>query len=270
MEPEIVYLMYHELEIPGRLLCQAEPGYVRYILTAANFRKQMQSLKDANLRGVSVSEALTFPAKPSVAITFDDGCETDLLAAAPILKESGFGATFYVTSGVVGTRGYLSAPQLRELYGLGFEIGCHSMTHPYLPDLDDVRLHEEIVGAKKQLEQMLGRPVEHFSCPGGRYDQRVKDVAREAGYRTVATSRIHANSKSTDPFALGRVAVMRDTKPRIFLALCDGNRLWQLAIRDRLRHGAKRVLGNSFYDRLRATALRDHDTRPGGQKQESD
>ncbi|MGA9041783.1 MAG: polysaccharide deacetylase family protein [Terriglobales bacterium] len=257
MEPEIVYLMYHELEIPGRLLCQTEPGYVRYIVAAADFRAQMQSLKDANRQGVSVSEALTFPAKPSVTITFDDGSETDLLVAAPILKEFGFGATFYVTSGFVGTQGYLSAQQLRELNATGFEIGCHSKTHPYLPDLDDSRLREEVAGAKAELEQILGRPVEHFSCPGGRYDPRVRKVASEAGYRSVATSRIHANSKSTDVFALGRVAMMRGTDLRTFAALCQGRGLWQLALRDRLRRGAKRVLGNSFYDRVRATALRN-------------
>lgn len=257
MESEIVYLMYHELEIPGRPLCQTEAGYVRYILSAENFRLQMQSLKDSGRRGVSVGEALTFPAPPSVTITFDDGCETDLLIAAPILKEFGFGATFYITSGLVGTRGYLSGKQVCELGGMGFEIGCHSMTHAYLPDLDDVLLHEEIAGAKTKLEQFLGRPIEHFSCPGGRYDQRVKDVARAAGYRTVATSRIHANSKSTDPFALGRVAMMRDTKLKAFSSLCDGSGLWQLAMRDSIRQGAKRILGNSFYDRVRARALRD-------------
>ena len=54
MKSEIVYLMYHELEIPGRPLCQTEPGYVRYILQATGFRAQMQSLKNAGLRGVNV------------------------------------------------------------------------------------------------------------------------------------------------------------------------------------------------------------------------
>jgi peptidoglycan/xylan/chitin deacetylase (PgdA/CDA1 family) len=257
MESEIVYLMYHELELPGRPLCQTAAGYVRYILAATDFRAQMQSLKDAGLRGVSVCEALTFPSRPSVTVTFDDGCETDLLVAAPILKEFGFGATFYVTSGWVGGRGYLSSEQVRELGGMGFEIGCHSMTHAYLPDLDDVRLHEEIAGAKAQLEKTLGRSVEHFSCPGGRYDQRVKQVAREAGYRSVTTSQAHANSKSSDPFALARVAVMRDTGMETFKEWCHGRGLWQLAMRDSLRHVARRAFGNSFYDRVRAAALRN-------------
>src|SRR5208283_5086967 len=62
----------------------------------------------------------------------------------PILQQCDFAATFFITTGFLEKRGYLSKPQLRELSGLGFEIGCHSMTHPYLTDLDDQGLHREI------------------------------------------------------------------------------------------------------------------------------
>jgi len=51
----IVFLMYHELELPGRKLVQSEPGYVRYILQVDTFHKQMQSLKNSGVRGLSVS-----------------------------------------------------------------------------------------------------------------------------------------------------------------------------------------------------------------------
>ena len=36
-----VFLMYHEIELPGRPLCQSAPGYVRYILPLETFRSQM-------------------------------------------------------------------------------------------------------------------------------------------------------------------------------------------------------------------------------------
>lgn len=257
MKSGIVYLMYHELEVPGRTPCQAEAGYVRYVLTETEFRAQLQSIKNAGWQGMSVSQALVSPQKPSVAITFDDGCETDLLVAAPLLQEFGFGATFYITSGFLGSQGYLSAEQLRKLANSGFEIGCHSMTHPYLPDLNEAGLQKEIVGAKRQLEQILGKPVEHFSCPGGRFNKRVIEIARSVGYRSFATSRTHANYESTDPFALGRVAVMRGLELKTFESLYQGHGLWQLTLRDSMRDGAKRLLGNSFYDRVRATMLRN-------------
>src|ERR1039458_10046315 len=145
-EPGIVFLMYHELELPPRPLCQSGPGYVRYILSQESFRSQMRWLAQNGWRGLSVGEALSYPSRNSVAITFDDGSETDLISAAPILKENRF-----------------------------------------------------------------GRKIEHFSCPGGRYDDRTRDLAREAGYRSLATSRAHANSSATNPYSLGRVAILRYT-----------------------------------------------------------
>ncbi len=253
----IVFLMYHELELPDRAICQSEPGYVRYVLPVSDFRAQMQSLKRLGMRGLSVSDALASPDQHAVAITFDDGCETDLLAVAPILEELGLGATFYATAGFLGRPGYMSPAQLREVCDHGFEIGCHSLTHPYLTDLDDSGLRREIVEAKRHLEEIAGRPIKHFSCPGGRYDRRVVEIARAAEYASVATSRPHTNSKSTDPFALGRVAVMRGTSLRTFDGLCRGRGLWKLNARDTVQAAAHRLMGNSLYDRVRSVLLGD-------------
>lgn len=258
----VVFLMYHELESPGRPLCQAEPGYVRYILRAADFRAQMELLQQKGWRGVSVGEAIRNFAENSVAITFDDGCETDLLYAAPVLGEMKCGATFYVTAGFIGKSGYLKPSQLQDLSRMGFEIGCHSMTHAYLTDVNDTDLHRETAEAKAQLEQILGKPVEHFSCPGGRHNARVSDAARRAGYRTVATSRIQKNSAASDVFALGRVAVMRSTPLSDFEQICEGRKMWQRNLQEQLRSAARNLLGNSTYDSLRAYILRDRIAPP--------
>jgi peptidoglycan/xylan/chitin deacetylase (PgdA/CDA1 family) len=254
-ERSIVFLMYHELEIPGRPICQDEPGYARYVLPESGFRTQIEYLKANAWQGLSVGQALQFPAERGVAITFDDGCETDLTTAAPILRQAGFDATFFITSGKLGTAGYLSFAQLKELSAQGFEIGCHSMTHPYLTDLDESGLRREICDAKTQLEQIIGRAVEHFSCPGGRYDQRVVDTARNAGYRSVSTSNIHVNSPATDVFALGRVAMLRDISLDSFVAICAGTSLSGMRAQGTIRATVRRMLGNSIYDRIRATLL---------------
>jgi len=255
MEPTIVFLMYHELERPGRPLCQSDPGYVRYILSEVDFREHVKSLTARGWSGWSVGQALQGVAGSGVVITFDDGCETDLLMAGPLLHEHGMGATFYVTTGFMGKKGYLTVQQLRELHGLGFEIGCHSMTHPYLSDLDTARLRNEVAGAKAQLEQWLGSRIEHFSCPGGRYNPQVQTVVRESGFATMATSRNHANGASTDRFELGRVAVLRGTGVETFEKLSSGRGLWRLNLGDEVRLAAKRALGNSVYDRLRGALL---------------
>jgi peptidoglycan/xylan/chitin deacetylase (PgdA/CDA1 family) len=257
-ERGIVFLMYHELETPGRPLCQSEPGYLRYVLAQADFRSQIRWLQQAGWRGVSVSEALAIDGseQPSVALTFDDGCESDLITAVPILKEAGINATFYVTVGFVGQPGYMKPTQIRELSTLDFEVGCHSMTHAYLTDLDDRGLQREIGQAKEQLEQILGKPVEHLSCPGGRYDAHVIQVARSAGYHSVANSRIQRNTPTTDSFALGRIAILRETGLQAFQRICRGEGFWKIQLRDGLQNAAKQVLGNSLYDRGRALLLR--------------
>jgi len=253
----VVFLMYHELESPGRSLCQSEAGYVRYIVSTSDFRSQMDLLQKQGWRGVSVAEAVRDFAPKSVAITFDDGCETDLLYAAPVLRQMKFGATFYITTGFLGKPGYLTPAQVRMLSGLGFDIGCHSMTHPYLTDLNDADLLREVAGAKTQLEQILGTVVEHFSCPGGRHDHRVSEVARKAGYHTVSTSRIQKNYSASDPFALGRVAVMRSTSLARFEGICQGRNLWRMNLEVQARAATRKLLGNSMYDRLRSSILRD-------------
>lgn len=254
-QPRIVFLMYHELELAGRAICQSEPGYARYVLPLADFRGQLEWLKRSGFRGFNVTQALAYPAEPSVCITFDDGCETDLVTAAPVLREFGFDATFYVTAGRIGAEGYMNQDQLRELRQQGFEIGCHSMTHAYLSDLDESALKREIAEAKERIEHILGERIAHFSCPGGRYSERALALARDAGFKTVANSEFHANDSGTDLFRLGRVAMLRDLTVDEFGQVCRGRGLWKKRLAHNARRGAQRLLGNKSYDRLRGSVL---------------
>jgi peptidoglycan/xylan/chitin deacetylase (PgdA/CDA1 family) len=129
------------------------------------------------------------------------------------------------------------------------------MTHPYLTDLNDADLRRELEQSKQILEQMIAKPVEHFSCPGGRSNSRVVQTAAKAGYRTLAHSIPHANSSSTNPFALGRVAIRRDLGIDSFRKLCRGENLWKLRAGCRIRDTAKRILGNANYERIRGSLL---------------
>jgi peptidoglycan/xylan/chitin deacetylase (PgdA/CDA1 family) len=207
------------------------------------------------LLGLNVSQAFSGSIGPAVVITFDDGCETDLLTASPILAEANFNATFFITLGFLDQHGYLSRTQLRALGDQGFDIGCHSKTHSYLTDLDEAGLLVEIAQAKDELEQIIGKKVENFSCPGGRWDNRVARIACESGYQTVSTSRVIANSINSDRYRLGRVAIMRGTGPGDFERICRSEGLWQMRLRDDSHTAVRRLLGNKAYDRIRALAL---------------
>ena len=248
-----VCLMYHEIELPGRELADPDPGYTRYAVSLASFREQMQFLKSAGTPGLNVTQMLA--GAQGVALTFDDGCETDLITAAPLLQGFGFQATFYITVGFLDKRGFMSRQQARDLGDTGFEIGCHSLTHPYLTDLDAAGLVLEIAGAKKQLEDIMGRKVTHYSCPGGRWDERVVQVARHAGYESVATSQVGVNRHDSNRFALARNAVTRDLGLADFQALASGTGLWSKQLRGRTLQLVQRAMGNTAYNRLRSAFL---------------
>jgi peptidoglycan/xylan/chitin deacetylase (PgdA/CDA1 family) len=252
----VVFLMYHELGVPGREPCHREPGYTRYVVPQAEFVKQMQRMGEEGWRGISVGQAVPSFGSKCVSITFDDGCETDLLCAAPALKNLGFGATFYITHGFLGGRGYLSETQVRELHTIGFEIGCHSQTHPYLTDVEDQRLRDETTGAKQRLEQIIGAKVEHFSCPGGRWNDRVLEAVKTAGFRTMATSRSGFNYAKTDPFQLKRVAVLGTMNVEQVVRSGQGEGLLQTRVKKSARGLLRGLLGNSAYDSLRSVVLR--------------
>jgi len=254
--------MYHEIEVPNRRLNQDAKGYVHYVLTESSFRDQMKLMADSGFVGRNVTGALgTKASEKVIAITFDDGCETDLLIAAPILKEHSFGATFYIVAGFVGQAGYLSSSQLRALHEAGFEIGSHSMTHSYLKSLNSAQLRAEIFDSKDRLEQLIGARVDHFSCPGGRWESRVSDLARQAGYLSVATSEIGVNSATSDPYRLTRIAVFRSTSISSFAAMCRGEGLIMRRLQSAVLDKAKDILGDSTYDRIRAGLLSSDGTK---------
>ena len=178
-----VYLMYHELEQVGRPLCVETPGYARYAVSAEAFRAQMRAIQLAGLRGISVGDALDRPQRDAVVLTFDDGCESDWTVAAPVLREHGFSATFYVTSGFIDTPGHLSTEHLRSLADAGFEVGCHSATHRFLTHATDEELRVEIMDARDRIPPddgscgvpllVSGRTMES-ACPGGGPGRRLQ------------------------------------------------------------------------------------------------
>jgi len=176
------------------------------ILPDSHFRAQMDYLKGHGWQGLSLGQALQFAEGPNVNYHFRRWLLRPIYwQRLPSCSRPASTPRSSSRSVRLGKPGYLSKAQVKEL-SEGFEIGSHSMTHAYLTDLDESGLRHEICDSKLQLEQIIGKPVDHFSCPGGRCDQQVVAVARAAGYKTLATSRIQANSRKTgSSFALGRV-----------------------------------------------------------------
>lgn len=112
-------------------------------VTPSQFAAQMAYLSAAGAHAISLTRLADFllyglplPSKP-VAITFDDGRESPMQNAVPVLRTYGYTATFFVPSGLVGryvtTRAgtnpqhYLSWTQIDQLAHSGFWIEDHTL-----------------------------------------------------------------------------------------------------------------------------------------------
>lgn len=123
-----------------------------------------------------------------VSLTFDDGNLSDLEIAIPLLLRRNLKASFFISTGKIGSKGYLAEPQVREIENAGMIVGSHGVSHTSWRGFDETGLRAELEGSRTRLEEILGKPVAHAACPLGAYDRRVLQGLRQAGYTCVYTS----------------------------------------------------------------------------------
>ena len=127
-------------------------------------------------------------AHDDVRLTFDDGNASDVVHALPALRDRGLTATFFVVAARVGEPGFLDADDIGRLRDAGMTIGSHGMRHRPWRRLGASELHEELVDARRMLEDIVGTRVTEAACPFGSYDRAALRTLRGAGYRRVYTS----------------------------------------------------------------------------------
>jgi peptidoglycan/xylan/chitin deacetylase (PgdA/CDA1 family) len=185
-------LIYHSIR-PYRATDTA--GARKYIATPETLENELAYLKDNGYTSVTFADltknlttGAPLPPRP-VIISFDDDWQTQYVYAFPLLKKYGFTATFYVWTIVVGMKNHMTWDEVKELDAAGMEIGCHTVTHPYLTRIkDDATLRKEIFGARQRIEQHIGKSVTTFAYPFGQYNERVAAMVREAGFTSARST----------------------------------------------------------------------------------
>ncbi len=132
----------------------------------------------------SLASSRPLPPKP-VLLSFDDGWSDQYTYAFPILKKYQDTATFFVFTNAIGSKGFFTWAQLREMLAAGMRVGDHSRSHPYLVKISsESKLWSEIDGSKKLLEEKLGVPINEFAYPFGQHNPAIIALVKEAGFRS--------------------------------------------------------------------------------------
>lgn len=95
IDPPVVVLTYHRVTS-----LKSDPQQLA--VSPAHFRGHLRYLKE-HVRLVRFEEDWTALREPAVALTFDDGYADNLLEALPILAEAEVPATFFISTGSIGS-----------------------------------------------------------------------------------------------------------------------------------------------------------------------
>ncbi len=161
----------------------------------------------------------------AVALTFDDGYLSTATHAWPALQRRAWPATCFVVPDYLETghefpwdaaAGHpapvMSTAQVLDLAGRGMDIGSHTMTHRWLPRLPDEELDRELVGSRRHLEALLGRPVRSLAYPAGHHDPRVRRAVRAAGYASAYSTARGRSVARTGSYEVRRTVVPRSAE----------------------------------------------------------
>jgi peptidoglycan/xylan/chitin deacetylase (PgdA/CDA1 family) len=193
----------------------------------------MRWLSRLGYRGLAMSELMPYLRGEKkgkvVGITLDDGYQSNVSHALPILKQHGFSATCYVVSGRLGQHNewdaalgmakaaLMDVDEMRTWVDAGMEVGSHTCSHADLSRLSLAEARHELLQSKSDLENLLQKPVTQFCYPYGHFSPEHEALVSQAGYEAATTTH-RGRACATDRMtALPRVPVVRSTYAVQFL-----------------------------------------------------
>lgn len=131
-------------------------------------------------------------------MSFDDGKLLDLKLVEMIRK---YGLQKYTTL-YIPAMCELSDEQIRD-FDKDFRIGSHTLTHHLLTQIGPNLCRFEIEEGKRVLEGIVGHPVDSFCYPRGYYNDEIKKMVKDAGFKEARTVKVLEQVKPKDKFEKG-------------------------------------------------------------------
>ena len=131
--------------------------------------------------GISVGNSQ----KNYIYLTFDMGYEAGYTEKIlDVLKENKVTAVFFITAHYLNTQPDLVKRMIEE----GHIVGNHTVNHKSLASLSDQEIENEIMNLHKALYEKFNYEMTYFRPPKGEYSERVLDIVKKLGYKTVLWS----------------------------------------------------------------------------------
>ena len=237
----MVVLMYHDIVTDDDKTSgfQGKNAF-EYKVEATAFERQVKTLQGKN-----------------VVFTFDDGGVSFITKAAPILEKYGFKGVFFISTKYIGTPGFLSAEQVKELVERGHIVGSHSHTHPEIfTKLSGEEITQEWQLSSQTLRGILGNEEYTASIPNGYTSKAILDAAIQNGFKTIYTSQPTTKTKTyKDNTLIGRYVVLDGmTTEDVLRIVTSKSYQVKMSLRWHLLNIVKLVLGSS-YETLKAKIL---------------
>lgn len=140
-----------------------------------------------------------------LSITFDDGYADNAELALDVLNRWRLHATFFVTTGFVGSETqapwdasanlrsrWMTWDQVRQLIAAGHDVGAHTVTHINLATATPEEAEEELRRSRDDLIERAGQKPAHFAVPFGRAYPSLdstKELVRRLGFRSLSLCR---------------------------------------------------------------------------------
>lgn len=145
----------------------------------------------------------------SIALTFDDGYKDNYTYAFPILKRYKILATVFVIFNEAGKADRLNWEEIKEMQGSGLiTFGSHALgPEPLINIKSEEELKKQIFDSKIKLEEKLTERVTLFSYPEGRFNEHIRQLVIDAGYKSAVATNPGKGYPNNDIFALKRIRI---------------------------------------------------------------
>ncbi len=221
-------LVYHYVEIVTDL---RDTNRQSMAIPPRTFEDQMVTLRVEGYHPIHFNDLSAYfngekdlPTKP-IILTFDDGYRDFYTDVLPILRKHHVPVTAYIVSGFLDyTQNYLTTEQFMEIaHEPLVEIAAHTVSHADLTTLNLASAQEQIVDSKQMLKKLIGRPVNHFAYPYGRYQIGTLQLVEKAGFATAVAMDLGTTQNYASRFHLKRLRPGRLTG-KAFINLIETKR----------------------------------------------